>query len=408
MSLDEMSAGPLPGAPRHRLVVGFSGGGWTSVEAQDPETGLALWCYEPRRLLNDLACADGTVFVSTRVWHRADVFEPARVVALRASDGTERWRVDPEHIRLRLAALRLLCGVRVACGQFSLTAARFATRSLRLAGTQNLLVDGEMLLVSNGSTLIAFDQRTGRLGWVSPVLSGRRRRLFSACYGRVYLDGEPQGVQALDTRTGKRLWTFNRSGVVQICAATATRVYVALDRGRRREIASLNAADGALVGTFLAQSGAERVLAVTDDGEALLLRDGRLTLARLDDERELWRGERLERDAQGDWRYSLTVSLDASERRLYWAYMRVAEGTAWPRVGAMRLDSGAALWGWEGARHPLPGRGGVFVTAALGNVYVSTGDGIEAFRGDGGTPLWRSPAGFLRVAGPAVVAVERA
>jgi len=37
------SSGVIASLPAHALILGSRGAGWTSVEALDPATGLALW-----------------------------------------------------------------------------------------------------------------------------------------------------------------------------------------------------------------------------------------------------------------------------------------------------------------------------------------------------------------------------
>ena len=407
MSPSQMPNGAIPETEHHLLIVGSRGGGWTSVEALDPESGLALWAYEPHRELNDVACADGTVFVSTRIPHRADPNEPVRVVALRAHDGSELWRVEPAQIGCRMAVLRLVSGLRVALGRFSLRDARFVARSLQLSGTHTLMTDAGMLLASRGSIVFAFDTGTGALRWMWPVLSGQSRRLLAAHGGRFYVDGEPYGIHALDARTGKRLWNNERAAAVRVLAATEARVYIEVASKRGQGIVTISAADGAQERMFVSRPDVERVIAVSDSGIAFLLREQRLVAVRLDDERELWRGERLADDSADGWTHTLSLAVDAATHRLYCAYMRFEAGSRSSRMSAMDADSGATLWRWSGPACPPPMRGGVAVTAALGNAYVSLCDGIYAFRGGDGHLLWHIPAGYDQITRPTLVTIER-
>jgi outer membrane protein assembly factor BamB len=385
-----------------RLVRGACGAGWTSVEALRPEDGLALWAYEPHLLLNAVACGAGTVFVSTRVAHERDREEPAQIVALSASDGVALWRMRPEQLRWRLLWPRVACFLRVAFGQFSLTSAWWAVRSLRLAGCLSLTADGDLLLACAGSVLFAFDAAMGALRWVTPPLLYQDRRVLAVRSGRIYVAGERGGIEALDARTGTRRWAAERLGAPLCVAAGDALVYVHASKRGGPFLATLRAEDGTQLRTHALRAGLragedeEWVVALTDDGVAVLLRDRQLQSIRLDDGEVLWRSGRLEamrEDAAG--RPVSVPQVAVAGRHLAYAYTAF-DGTARTRtlhVGALDTLSGASLWKWHGPERPWPLQGSQHLVVAFGNVYLSTHDGAYAFGGDG-RALWTTPPGF--------------
>lgn len=408
MSPPNAASGPAASTGQHLFIVASGGAGWTSVEAVHPDDGLARWTYEPRRQLSDVACNNGTVFVSTHVPHTADKDEPARIVALRARDGAELWRMEPAQIRYRMAVLRLVCGLRIAFGQFSLAHARWEVRSLRLAGRVSLMADGDMLFACANSIMFAFNSETGALRWMFPTLSGQQRRLLAAHGGRIYVASVRHGIQALDAGTGRALWSYERSRGGRILAVGEARIYLHATTGRSQSIVTLSVRDGTQDRSFLLRSDQGTLVAVSDTSVAYLLRDQRLCAVRLDDERELWRTERLEDMPDGTTPALALPPNGSGDQALFYGYMRVQTKSRMSCVGALDPRTGATLWRWDGPERPLPVRGGPSLTIGLGNVYVSTGDGIYALSGSDGHLLWHTPAGFHLVTAPMLVAIKRA
>jgi outer membrane protein assembly factor BamB len=158
---------------------------------------------------------------------------------------------------------------------------------------------------------------------------------------------------------------------------------------------------------------AQQLVALTASGIVYLLRGSRLCAVRLDDECELWCGERLEglqKDDQG--RPSPVPQGAVAERYLAYAYTACDDAAHACRlhVGAVDLQAGTPLWHWRGPERPLrlPSRHYANIVAAFGNVYVTTSAGTYAFGGDGGRLLWTAPTGFevIRLA-PALAEGER-
>lgn len=218
--------------------------------------------------------------------------------------------------------------------------------------------------------------------------------------GRVYVAGERGGIEALDARTGTRRWANERLGAPR--------------RGRRRAcirpchqpwgplLTTLRAEDGAPLWTLALRAGLrdnegdERVAPLADGGVAFLLRDRRLHSIRLADGEVLWLSGQLEamrEEAAG--RPVSEPQVAVAGRHLAYAYTAFDDmaRTRTLHVGALDPLSGASLWNWRGPKRPWPLQGRQHLVVAVGNVYLSTGDGAYAFGSDG-SPLWTAPTGF--------------
>lgn len=232
--------------------------------------------------------------------------------------------------------------------------------------------------------------------------------MLAAHAGRVYVQGRPGGIQALDARSGKPVWSNKEAGAERVVAADDERIQVYSATKWGEGITALRAADGTLEWRYVPRDGQEMVLGASDDGVVYVLRERRICAIRTDDGSELWRGERVAEERGGEGTPTPGEVMGAIEgHRVYYAGIR-RQAESWTlRVGALDADSGTALWRWDGPELPLPTRGGASVTAALGNVYVNSGDGVFAFRGEDGRLLWHTAAGFSHITGPHVVARKR-
>ncbi len=401
-------------AARHVLILGSRGAGWTSVEALDPATGLALWSYESHRELNAVTAASGRVFVAMCVSHRTDREQPMSIVALRARDGARLWEVDAARVEPRLRWPRLAAGARVALGEFSLRSAWCAMRSLRLSGADSALAAGDdVLCVRANSTLFAFDAASGTLRWVSPSLSASQRNLFGVRSGRVFATGG-QGLEALDANTGRLQWRTPHAALPLAFAANTQHVYVlahaAPSRARSKpSIATLSTADGSHKGLYPLppHDTFETVRLISDDGVAYLARSESLCAVQLSDGRELWRVP-LDGGNAPDRTYPrLYLSPpSAAPRRLIITdtYPRAQART--PLVSALDRASGAMLWRWDGTNRPEPPGSGPAAMEAEEIVFLRDAAATYALTGAEGNLLWRLPHGFTPIGDPLLVTLD--
>jgi outer membrane protein assembly factor BamB len=411
----------------HALILGSRGVGWTSIEALDPATGLTLWAYEPHRELTTVVCADGVVFAAMCVWHRTDRNQPASVVALRARDGTQLWWTDAAHVEPRLRWTRLQVGLRVAFGQFSPVGAWQAMRSMRLSGgsySMPLATDGSVLCVCSGPLLLGFGAASGRLRWVAPALNGQARHVFAVRNGRVlvtgnrdYATGGP-GLEALDAHTGRVLWRYQNTFAPPRFALDDEHVYALANLARPRAsgklaIVTLSIADGTQQCWFALHppDSYETMQLISEEGVAYLLRDRSLCAIRLADERELWRTPPFKgMTAELAWlRLAMSptpATMPTAPRRLTFAYTQSSGQLRTLYAGTLDADSGALLWQWEEAGGPQPSGGVGDVAVVQGAVFLRAAGATYAFSAADGRLLWRVPAGFSPVSGPALVALD--
>jgi outer membrane protein assembly factor BamB len=308
---------------------------------------------------------------------------------------------------------RLLCGLRVALETASLVSAWRAARSLRLAGYTYLKVDGDILLACAGPVIFGFSAHSGALRWTYPTPLGPEGQLLAAHGGRVYVSGGQRPFLALDALTGHVLWRYDRGFATLALVADDQHVHTYAGARAGWVITTVRASDGSLVQTLPLQDGRETLAALTpggaDGGIAYLMRDSRLCAVRLHDGEELWRTDPFP-DVSDEAIASpfSTVQVAATQQSLFYAYEHCQPGTRVMRVGALDARSGAALWRWRGPERPLPLHHGLNLTAALGNLYLSTGDGVFAFGGADGRLLWHLPPGFDPAPiAPALASVER-
>ena len=191
--------------PPHIIVVASRQGAITALRTAD---GAPIWQAQMELPVSDIVCDRERVYVATYVNTIAKGEPPARLVALRASDGAVVWR-------------------RVVRG---------------LAGRAGLALDGDRLVaVSNmgDAAVYGFETRTGRLRWryamyhgwgrlfdpITPwgsVIARIRRQYPSYLYGRLSVVGSglaciaeneapyPPHFTALNTRTGAVRWRYHQ------------------------------------------------------------------------------------------------------------------------------------------------------------------------------------------------------
>jgi outer membrane protein assembly factor BamB len=335
------------------------------------------------------------------------------ITALRARDGAVIWRSGSARLHYRLLLLRILYALRVTIREFSLRAGLSAFTSLRLAGNSiSLAAGGGRLLVGIQPATIALDASSGACRWMSTRF-GRLYGLFAARGGRLFV-GAARGLTALDAHTGRVAWSYDRGTDPREAAFGDERVHflthTSAGSGRGRPaIATLSLVDGRVQQLFaLPDSDANRsvhLLHITDSGIAYLIQDGSLRAIHIEDEVELWRVASFEHHPADPPSLALAVPPSTDEPpALAYAYRAPPLPTYSLRIGALSPQSGAIVWQWRGEPGPMYGHGGLRVTAALGNVYVSAVDGIRAFSAADGRLLWQLPAGFSQ--SPLLAAVD--
>lgn len=384
------------------LIVGSSGAGKTVVSALRPEDGLALWTREERGVLDDVVSHAGSVYVATHVEHRDDPTESARILALRAADGSEVWRVDPARLRGPLDSRRLIERTRVTLAQFSLTAGRQTASVVRFAGSHSLATDGGALIASGDALRFAFDTATGALRWMTAPAQGRPVRPFAMRGGRAYVVDALNQIEALDASTGTSLWVAARprlGGPLQVVAGETALYACGYDLAAHKPvIATLRAEDGALQGTFGVLTGQPddeaHVLALGEDSVAYALRRRQLCAVRLAAGREMWRAEPFERAHGAGSPDANSLSVVVGKRHVAFSYSQPQGDGYALHVGALDSDSGEPRWRWRSPEFSLPRHGGAPLVVAFENVYLFSSERYYAFHGDDGRLLWSAPAGL--------------
>jgi outer membrane protein assembly factor BamB len=275
----------------------------------------------------------------------------------------------------------------------------------RLAGYTRLSTDGGLVCASTYSDAFAFSAHDGTLRWTYPSASGLGHTTVHA--GRVYIQDNPRGLFALDARTGRQRWIYSKCHLMDF-AVGDTHLFVRVSSGRGWKLQALRASDGTGERVLALPGGMHDLMALADNGVAYVNRDNRLAAVRIDDGAELWRtGPRAGTPQDADplvWRPAVATS-----DRLFYARHVFERGLHSMIVSALDAGSGAKLWEWRGPQQPRPERYGISMTPALGNLIVSTCDGIYALAGGDGQPLWHIPTGFNPAGrAPLVVRLEQA
>lgn len=366
-------------------------------------------------MLTDVVCGDGVVYVAS--WAAAldgdGRFGPARVVALRARDGTAIWQVDPPHIRRQTAGMRLKAYLRATlpCG-LNLVRAWQTARSLGLLGYIYLRLDGDALIACSGEVIFGFDGRSGALRWTFATIDGRHGRLMAAAGGKVFVNVdslETPGFCALDARSGRRLWRCPDVVPLTVLAADAAHVDVdsVVRPGRKahgRALVAVRAADGTIEWTLSRGNEPEYVAALAVDGTAYLVRGAQLWAVRGTDSVELWRVTVASHAAaSNDQREQIWLRVALTGTRLFYACAHCAPAAHRVTVGALEATTGRTRWRWQGPERPAPLRNGVQLVAAPGRVYLRADKEIVALDGDDGRLLWHLPAGFDSLTMAAVI-----
>lgn len=407
-------------ARQERLIVGSGGAGWASVEAIDPQTGLTHWAYVPHRQLNSVVGGDELVYVATQVERTRSHFDPAQIVALRATDGQRVWRMDCARLQRRLIVRRLARGLQVgvqssnpvtglrALSDFGIT--NHLSLKFDVRGDGASVTSDASLIASDGYVLFALNARTGSVRWLVPVSPNVHHRLLDVRDGNVYLTPNSSCIDALDARTGRRMWSYQLHGMVHDAVAGNAVVYVHQQERNSARIVTLRALDGSPVRTSdlgkVRSKNAAALAAITPDGIAYVLRDRRLHALKLATNTEQWQSppylvESSVGDDQGEISL-LTHGIAGGGRVGVFAYTINSPAT---RTSALHLrafdrQAGDDVWRWPDTTRAYsdtssdPSRGYGTLLAAFGVVCVRANDGLHAFDIATGRQLWHTPPGF--------------
>jgi outer membrane protein assembly factor BamB len=398
------------GNPEHLLIMSSTFAGRSAVEAVRPADGLMVWAYDLGQEMGTVIAGQGVIYLSTPCGHRQNPDVPARITALRAVDGTEIWRTDPDRVEHRLIWLRLKFGLQAYLQSFSIDKVKQVIRGLRLSEGLDLCIAGNTtLLGETDSTLYAFDTRDGDLRWAAPVYGSPIPSLVPAGSDRFYAPREWRGVEAVQGATGKAIWSSTEPQYAREVVASDAAVYV-IDRvSNKAAITTLRATDGSVVGSYSLRSGRQdetQLVKVTPNGTAYLLRDHRLAAIRLQDQHELWSSQWVDEILPSSHGWSTGgAALECGERRVTLALRRFFPTSSTLHVATLDPDSGEVLWHWQTPETVTPTRGGPSLIATPDMLYIRNHDSVYALAARGGHLIWKMPASasgrLLTVAIPA-------
>jgi outer membrane protein assembly factor BamB len=305
-----------------------------------------------------------------------------------------------------MAKLKLKYGVRTALGQISIGAGHHTAESIQLAWDADLRADGGMLFVCSHGATFALDAPSGAYRWFYPIFTGFTHKLIAAHGGRLYVEGDHPGMVALDGQTGRALWQYHGMTEPSRVLFDDAHLYAADDRA----IVVLQVADGTLERKYTIQPKTEFFAGLRADGVAYLMRSSGLHAVRLRDDNVLWHSATLV-DAATQEPYGLhsMANVEATGEYVFYAYRHRLADAHMLVVGALEAATGRALWQWRGPELPLPMIGGASLTAALGQLYLISHEGMFAFNGNDGHLLWQHHPGYNeRRWAPVVIRTESA
>lgn len=270
---------------------------------------------------------------------------------------------------------------------------------LRLAGGPSLARAGDTLLACSGSALFAFDRGSGRLRWATSLSPYQSVKVLAADRERIYVSGEKVAVQALDARSGRRLWSAKYPYHVQQVVPGDNLVYIVDTHSKKAAITTLRATDGSLIRSLTLRHAEndEQLIQVTADGMAYFQKGRYLLATRLEDEREMWRSEHLRGLRTSDEAFHSGLQLSCDGRILAYAYRQV-DGPVDPlHVGVLDQASGTVIWHWQSPDSPKPVNRVLWVAATGDLVYVSDSVSGYGFNSTSGQLLWEAPVTTTRV-----------
>lgn len=173
------------------------------LEARDPSTGQVTWTFQTE---TDAGALPAPTVASETVYVPGGIDDP-RVYAVRAADGSERWRY------------RTTADVRAPVA----------------------VSDGVVVVADESGTLAAVDAATGDERWARSLGHAAPSTAPVATDGRLYLGSEDGGVRVLTAAGGDVVWTQDAVAGGPVAVGDGS-VFVA----GKDAIAALDAADGAI------------------------------------------------------------------------------------------------------------------------------------------------------------------
>jgi outer membrane protein assembly factor BamB len=212
-----------------------------TVRALSVTSGRLVWSTSLQAPVESLVVDRGIAVVSGQ-----SLSDSPAVVALRASDGTQRWQLA-DHLSAGISAAGRVLVSRVGTAgtsALSITTGEAAwTRRIAWAG-QAATPAGDRFYVSDrGNAMVCVNAATGAVVWraarkAGPLIAADGRRVYRATADR---------IEALDARTGKLSWSASLPGATGQPVRAGGLLYATVAGGKPLGI--LHAATGARAST---------------------------------------------------------------------------------------------------------------------------------------------------------------
>lgn len=354
-----------PSEARAAIIAGSSFG---SVTAFYADTGDYMWQHRLPPVWCSCVADHAVVYIAAPTHHSRDPQQQVHVTALCVRDGAVLWEVAPK-------------GLAGYC-------------MLSLAGDRVFTASG----MGNG-TVFALDVRTGAVRWKDKSSDNRLFRLIAAHGDTVFVLGNIPGFRALDAQDGKERWRYEHGPEPMrlVVSASLTFAYTYMSQGPA--LVTLRATDGKLEDILYLHRGRDKLLALSDQGIAYIIRGTGMDAVRIGDRAELWHVSDI-LPKSDDTLHSGVASMSAALTHQTIAYSNVQLAPPSLTLGAVELQTGEKLWEWRSDERLATASNAVSLAAGHGSVFAATRQGLFAFRERDGGLLWhafpRTDFSFIR------------
>jgi outer membrane protein assembly factor BamB len=343
----------LPVIPTYKnalITVASSDG---TVYALQPGSGKVLWQFATHQEVDTMIQQNGFVYVSTSSNAGA---RPDYLYTFRASDGKTMWS----------KGYPLLTGYSIMV---------MDNNAIAISGGEG---DGSMDVVSasNGSLLWRYVPDSKGSIWAYPIIAEH----LSVIYIRYY-----EGLEAFQLQTGKLLWKSQAVPTVDTIFFADTTMYV-IDADRSA-IITMNPQNGQVEKTVKFSSHEQPILNGFDNGilyvdKSPLSQNAQVCAIRISDATQLWCSSKY-LDEGGIFEQPTIMN-----KTLYY-YQAVDSMNAKVRVVALDTNNGNVRWQWLSTETNLYSSINLLnVVGYNGIIYLTTRQGIFAFRSSDGHLLW--------------------
>lgn len=344
-----------PSETRPAIIAGSQYG---SVTALYVDTGDYMWQHRLPPVWCSCVSDRDVVYVAAPTHHSRDPYQQAHVTALRVRDGAVLWEVAPKG----------------------------------LAGNVTLCLAGDRLLAASGmgnGTVFALDVRTGSVRWKDKESNGLMYRLIAAHGDTVFVHGKAPGFRALDAHSGKERWRYEHGGEPMrlVVSESYTFAYTYLSHGPA--IVILRATDGKLEDIRYLQRGRDKLLALSDQGIAYIIRGTGMDAVRIGDGIELWHASDI-LPKSDDTMHDGIAGMSAAFTGQTLAYSNIQLAPPSLTVGAVEIQTGRKLWEWRNDERLATASNAVSLAVGAGSVFAATRQGLFAFRERDGELLWHA------------------